>query len=74
MLVPGLRPRAMCSYKARGDLSEYFSSVLTNTQVFYFFYKIHVDREPLRSFARVVGNYKACTIANQLARNLSVIL
>jgi hypothetical protein len=75
------RPRAVCSYKARGDLSEHkrsvekhdekrsasqhFSSVLTNAQVlynftqhsgqvfFYFFYKIHVDRKPLRSFARL---------------------
>jgi hypothetical protein len=76
----------VCSYKARGDLSEHFSSVLTNTQVIYngtqhggqvlyFFYKIHVDRKPLRSFARAVGSsYKARATANQIARNMTVIL
>jgi hypothetical protein len=43
-------------------------------QVFYFFYKIHVHRKPLRSFARAVSSYKARATANQIARNMSVIL
>jgi uncharacterized protein YeaC (DUF1315 family) len=68
-----MRLRAVCIYKAYRDLSEQERSVLTNTQViynrtqhsgqvFYFFYKIQM------------GSYKACGTANQIARNMSVIL
>jgi hypothetical protein len=43
-------------------------------QAFYFFYKMHVARKPLRSFAHAVGSYKARATANQITRNMSVIL
>jgi hypothetical protein len=62
--------------------SQYFSSFLTNTQVlynctqhsrqvFYLFYKMQII---VRSFAHDVGSYKEHATANQIARNMSVIL
>jgi hypothetical protein len=56
-------------HDAKWSAPQHFSSFLTNTQVlynctqhsgqvFYFFYKIHVDRKPLRSFPIAVGSHK----------------
>jgi hypothetical protein len=61
--------------------SQHFSSVLTNTQVLYNCTQ-HMDKfsiaflkyKSLRSFVRAVGSYKAHATANQIARNMSVII